>query len=89
MSTLAHAPTSLPDAHGHFGRFGGMFVPETLMAALKELEHEYLAAKADPAFHRLVRKLMAPADATSTRVPSSVIAPPPDSSLVDGDETLD
>lgn len=52
MSTLAHAPTSLPDAHGHFGRFGGMFVPETLMAALKELEHEYLAAKADPAFHR-------------------------------------
>ena len=27
----------LPDAHGHFGKYGGMFVPETLMAALTEL----------------------------------------------------
>ena len=52
MSAVSPAPTSLPDARGHFGAFGGMFVPETLMAALKDLEREYLAAKADPGFHR-------------------------------------
>ena len=43
-------PLTLPDARGHFGTYGGMFVPETLMAALAELTHEYEAAKADPAF---------------------------------------
>ncbi len=43
-------PTTLPDARGHFGTYGGMFVPETLMAALEELTHEYERAKADPAF---------------------------------------
>jgi DNA-binding CsgD family transcriptional regulator len=37
----------------------------------------------------LVRKLMSPAEAKSSNAPSSVIAPPPDSSLVDGDDTLD
>ncbi len=35
---------------GRFGVYGGRYVPETLMAALLELEHEYEAAKADPAF---------------------------------------
>jgi tryptophan synthase beta chain len=39
-----------PDAGGHFGPYGGQFVPETLMPALKEVEQAYLAAKADPAF---------------------------------------
>ena len=43
-------PLQLPDAHGHFGPYGGMFVPETLMAALTELTAEYLRAKEDPAF---------------------------------------
>ncbi|GAG34869.1 unnamed protein product, partial [marine sediment metagenome] len=33
---------SLPDKRGHFGAFGGKFVPETLMPALKELEEAYL-----------------------------------------------
>ncbi len=41
---------SVPDASGHFGPYGGMFVPETLMTALQELEREYRAAAADPAF---------------------------------------
>jgi tryptophan synthase beta chain len=41
---------SLPDQHGHFGQYGGMFVPETLMTALLELTAEYEKAKADPAF---------------------------------------
>jgi tryptophan synthase beta chain len=40
----------MPDAHGHFGPYGGMFVPETLMAALTELAEEYARAKEDPAF---------------------------------------
>ncbi len=42
--------SALPDASGHFGRYGGKFVPETLMAALEELETVYLKAKTDPAF---------------------------------------
>ena len=41
---------TVPDPSGHFGRYGGRFVPETLMAALEELEQVYLKAKADPAF---------------------------------------
>ena len=44
--------TTLPDERGHFGEFGGQYVPETLMPALIELEAAYHAAMADPAFHR-------------------------------------
>jgi tryptophan synthase beta chain len=39
-----------PDARGRFGDFGGRFVPESLMAAIDELEHAYTAARRDPAF---------------------------------------
>ena len=38
---------TLPDASGHFGVYGGMFVPETLMTALHELAAEYERAKTD------------------------------------------
>jgi tryptophan synthase beta chain len=41
---------SLPDARGHFGKFGGRFVPEALMAAFEELDEAYRKAKVDPAF---------------------------------------
>jgi tryptophan synthase beta chain len=41
---------TLPDSRGHFGPYGGMFVPETLMAPLHELAAEYTRAKNDPAF---------------------------------------
>mgnify|MGYP000088417220 CR=1 FL=1 len=41
---------SVPDATGHFGPYGGTFVPETLVAALEQLHREYARAKADPAF---------------------------------------
>jgi len=41
---------SLPDAGGHFGAYGGVFVPETLMTALQELEQAYEAARVDPQF---------------------------------------
>lgn len=40
-----------PDAHGHFGAYGGRFVAETLMPLVLSLEKAYETAKADPAFH--------------------------------------
>ena len=45
-------PATLPDAAGHFGRFGGRFVPETLMSPLIELERAYRAALARRALSR-------------------------------------
>jgi tryptophan synthase beta chain len=39
-----------PDERGHFGQFGGRYVAETLMPLILDLEREYRAAKADPAF---------------------------------------
>jgi tryptophan synthase beta chain len=39
-----------PDADGHFGPYGGRFVPETLMEPLRELEAAYAAAREDPSF---------------------------------------
>ncbi len=45
---------SLPDKKGHFGIFGGKYVPETLMTALDELEREYAAAKNDKKFRKLL-----------------------------------
>jgi tryptophan synthase beta chain len=47
------APNSFrtgPDEHGHFGRFGGRFVAETLMPLILDLEQAYQAARADPGF---------------------------------------
>jgi tryptophan synthase beta chain len=43
-------PSTLPDAAGRFGRFGGVFIPETLHAAVEQLRIEYDRAMADPAF---------------------------------------
>jgi tryptophan synthase beta chain len=43
---------TVPDATGHFGPYGGRFVPETLIQALDELTAEYARATADPAFQR-------------------------------------
>ena len=40
----------LPDAQGHFGQYGGVFVAETLIAALEELKAAYAAAQNDPQF---------------------------------------
>ena len=42
----------LPDAHGHFGTYGGMFVPETLMDPMQVLAAEYERTKADPEFQK-------------------------------------
>jgi tryptophan synthase beta chain len=51
-------PASLPDKGGHFGRFGGRFVPETLMSPLLELERAYFAARRDAGFRRRLRDLL-------------------------------
>jgi tryptophan synthase beta chain len=42
----------MPDAQGHFGQYGGRYVPETLMHPLQELEAEYFRAQHDPEFQR-------------------------------------
>lgn len=44
----------LPDALGHFGPYGGRYVPETLMAALEALDEGYEAARQDPTFQEEV-----------------------------------
>ncbi|HXL25931.1 MAG TPA: tryptophan synthase subunit beta [Chthoniobacterales bacterium] len=49
MHTLI-LPYQLPDAEGHFGPFGGVFVPETLMPAIEQLGQEYEKARNDPEF---------------------------------------
>ena len=49
---------TLPDARGHFGVYGGMFVPETLMSALHELAQEYGRAKNDSSFQDGLTRLL-------------------------------
>lgn len=49
---VSFADYNFPDERGHFGRFGGRFVAETLTHALEELERVYRALLADPAFQR-------------------------------------
>jgi tryptophan synthase beta chain len=50
MSTQPNSFRNQPDERGHFGQFGGRYVAETLMPLILDLEKEYRAAKADPAF---------------------------------------
>src|SRR6266851_5001505 len=53
------ATTSLPTAvAGRFGEYGGRYVPETLMAALQELEQAYAAAKKDRKFQQELDQLL-------------------------------
>ena len=49
-STQANSLRQQPDSRGHFGAFGGRYVAETLMPLILDLEREYRAAQADPAF---------------------------------------
>ncbi|HTB17733.1 MAG TPA: tryptophan synthase subunit beta [Bryobacteraceae bacterium] len=48
-----------PDAGGHFGPYGGRYVPEVLMAPLEELEQAYLEARVDPVFQNELKDLLA------------------------------
>jgi tryptophan synthase beta chain len=49
------AETTLPDANGRFGEYGGRYVPETLIHPLQELEDEYFRAQNDPEFQNELR----------------------------------
>ena len=53
-STILNAP----DAQGHFGPYGGRYVPEVLMSPLEELEQAYLDARNDPGFHAELTDLL-------------------------------
>jgi len=48
--TLPDSPASLPDARGHFGRYGGRYVSETLIGPLEELAEAYGRIRSDPDF---------------------------------------
>src|SRR5690349_7891580 len=50
--------SSQPDAGGHFGPYGGKYVPEVLMSPLEELERTYLEARLDPGFHAELENLL-------------------------------
>src|ERR1700723_3805384 len=60
------ASATFPETHsetvqsrpGRFGAYGGRYVPETLMAALEELEHAYAEAQADPVFQNELALLL-------------------------------
>src|SRR5262245_18943854 len=54
-----HTPYShVPDARGRFGPYGGRYVPETLVAALDQLDQAYREAKEDKAFQTEFRRLL-------------------------------
>ncbi len=54
-ASSASSRPALPDAAGHFGVYGGVYVPETLMTALSELTAAYETARSDPAFQTELR----------------------------------
>src|SRR6266404_9469262 len=49
---MPDAISSIPDVHGRFGPYGGRYVPETLMFALRQLTEHYEHAREDPEFQR-------------------------------------
>ncbi|HQY88099.1 MAG TPA: tryptophan synthase subunit beta, partial [Tepidisphaeraceae bacterium] len=59
---MSIAPVASPKLPGRFGPYGGIFVPETLVAALQQLDAEYRSARADPKFNaefdRLLREFV-------------------------------
>src|SRR3972149_4789641 len=65
MKRARHLPPPLsgdavvqPDRRGHFGPYGGRFVPETLMPALIELEKAYLSAQKDRKFQAELQRYL-------------------------------
>jgi len=59
VTPAANSFRNQPDESGHFGQFGGRYVAETLMPLILDLEKEYRAAKADPAFQAEFDDLLA------------------------------
>ena len=63
MTTIAqsdgtHVGHRDPDARGYFGKFGGRFVPETLVEPIEQLAREYMAVRVDTAFQERLRELL-------------------------------
>ena len=58
MTTFLQDLKKIDDETGHFGQFGGRFVPEALISALDQLEDEYLKAAADPKFNEDFQNLL-------------------------------
>ncbi|MFM7365785.1 MAG: tryptophan synthase subunit beta [Cuspidothrix sp.] len=58
LSSKFPPPASVPDSLGRFGRFGGKYVPETLMPALAELETAYQQYRHDPSFQAELQGLL-------------------------------
>ncbi len=58
MKTMETIRETLPDKNGHFGQFGGRFVPETLMPAILELEEAYEEVKKDPEFRQEIARYL-------------------------------
>ena len=55
---MTSASYAQPDSSGHFGRFGGRFMPEALVAPLEELDHAWTEAQADPEFTGELARMM-------------------------------
>jgi tryptophan synthase beta chain len=55
---MASRSAALPDAHGRFGRYGGRYVPETLIPALDEIAKAYAKSKRDAKFQARFRDLL-------------------------------
>ena len=53
-----HMTPYQPDSGGHFGPYGGRYVPEVLMSPLEELQRTYEEARSDPAFHEELNHLL-------------------------------
>ena len=51
-------PKDMPNASGHFGKYGGMYVPETLMTPLFELTEAYKEAQQDPEFNKVLNEYL-------------------------------
>ena len=58
MTTFLQDLKKIDEETGHFGQFGGRFVPEALISALDQLEDEYLKAAADPKFNEDFQNLL-------------------------------
>mgnify|MGYP001575270838 FL=1 len=52
-TSVDRSASRLPDPLGHFGPYGGRYVPETLMTALEALDQGYVGARLDPAFQEV------------------------------------
>jgi len=59
MATSAQPGSTGPDERGHFGRYGGRFIPEALVAALDEVAAEFHKAMADPEFTAELDRMLA------------------------------